>query len=193
MTSEELLKLLNTHGAKYVYETFLLNEDVFLLRDSSDRKSENYHHFKMEVSKALDVPLKNIAIVGSAKTGYSLTPGRNFDPYGPESDLDLVVVSGELFRELWGTYLELVGKSIGKPYNEIAKNVFRHFVSIKVEELTGIQVELFASWIARVGVLKRQLQLNFRLPAEINYRIYEDWRFVEKYHVVGLNQLSGNV
>lgn len=79
MDSAELLTTLRSNGAKHVYNHLLLDENVFLLRRLfPDNHAEKYHQLKVAAAEALDVPTKNIAIVGSSKTGYSLTPNRNF-------------------------------------------------------------------------------------------------------------------
>lgn len=192
MNSIELQEALKDRGSKFVYNHVLLNEDVYLLRQRYKADAPRvYHDIKMATSDALNVPVKNVAIVGSAKTGYSLTPGRDYSPFSDKSDLDLVIVSDNLFRELWECQLNYVNSATGQQYGPVAKNIFRHFISIKAEEIQGDQIEYFSDWISRVDRLRKTLQLNFKLPTEINYRVYDDWRYVEQYHVAGLNALIG--
>lgn len=192
MNSHELQEALKSRGSKFVYNHVLLNEDVYLLRERyQEHAPQVYHDIKVATSDVLDVSVKNVAIVGSAKTGYSLTPGRDYSPFNDESDLDLVVVSDNLFRELWECQLNFVNSATGQPYAPVAKNIFKHFISIKVEEIQGDQIEYFADWISRVDKPRQTLQLNFKLPTEINYRVYDNWKYVEQYHVAGLNALIG--
>lgn len=192
MNCNELEAALRSHGGRFVFNQFLMNEDVYVLRERyKEGAARTYHEIKVVAADALDVPVKNIAIVGSAKTGYSLTPGRNYSPFTEESDLDLVIVSESLFRELWQSYLDYVNSSTGQPYAPVAKNVFRHFISIKAEDIRGDQLEYFSHWIGRVDKLRQSFQLQFKLPSEINYRVYDAWKYVEQYHVAGLNALIG--
>lgn len=193
MNCNEFEETLKSKGSKFVFNQFLLNEDVYVLRERyQDGASRVYHDIKVATSDALDVPVKNVAIVGSAKTGYSLTPGRNYSPFSDSSDLDLVIVSESLFRELWESYLDFVNGATGQPYAAVAKNVFRHFISIKAEDVQGDQLEYFSHWISRVDKLRQTFQLNFKLPTEVNYRVYDAWKYVEQYHVAGLNALIGS-
>lgn len=190
MNSNELKVALKTHGGKFVFNQFLMNEDVYVLRERyQERAACIYHDIKVAASETLDVPVKNVAIVGSAKTGYSLAPGKNYSPFTDKSDLDLVIVSENLFRELWESYLNYINSSTGHTYAPVAKNVFRHFISIKAEDVQGAQLDYFSNWIDRVDKLKQTFQLKFKLPSEINYRVYDAWKYVEKYHVTGLNEL----
>lgn len=192
MNSIELQEALKTRGGKFVYNQLILNEDVYILRERYEAEAPRiYHEIKMAASDSLDVPVKNVAIVGSAKTGYSLTPGRNYSPFNDKSDLDLVLVSDSLFRELWECQLNFVNSATGQQYATVAKNIFKHFISIKAEEIQGDQIEYFAEWISRVDKLRQTLQLNFKLPTEVNYRVYDAWKYVEQYHVAGLNALIG--
>lgn len=192
MNSNDLNEVLKKHGGKFVFNQFLMNEDVYILRERYQESAASiYHEIKVIISDELDVPVKNVAIVGSAKTGYSLTPGRNYAPFTETSDLDLVIVSENLFRDLWESYLRYVNSSTGSPYSTVAKNVFRHFISIKAEEVQGSQLDYFSHWISRVDKLRQAFQLKYKLPSEINYRVYDDWKYVEQYHVSGLNALIG--
>jgi hypothetical protein len=192
MNCDEFEEALRTQGSKFVFNQFLLNEDVHILRSRYQADASRvYHEIKLATSNALDVAVKNVAIVGSAKTGYSLTPGRNYSPFSEMSDLDLVIVSEPLFCKLWDSYLAFVNSSTGQSYSTVAKNVFRHFISIKAEDVQGDQLEYFADWIGRVDKLRQIFQLKFKLPAEVNYRVYDSWEYVEQYHVAGLNALIG--
>lgn len=203
MTSDQLKTALKLHGSDHVYNQFLLNQDchifiqMFNLSKSAEKEhpGATYHRFKNVVSEALAVSVPNIAIVGSAKVGYSLTPSKNFSPFHVDSDIDLVIVSPDKFRSLWGSYFEYANSFEGKgrSYNDVAKNVFRHFVSVKTEEITGSKVEFFKDWITKVDELRRTIQLQFKLPYEINYRVYEDWEYVRRYHVSGLDELKEKV
>lgn len=192
MNCVELQDALRSKGSKFVFNQFLLNEDVYILRQKYKESAPSiYHDIKVVVSDVLDVPVKNVAIVGSAKTGYSLTPGRNYSPFSDESDLDLVIVSDGLFRELWENKLNFINSATGQAYADVAKNIFKHFISIKSEEVQGDQLEYFSGWINRVDKLRKNLQLNFKLPVEVNYRVYDAWKYVEQYHIAGLNALIG--
>lgn len=184
MNAQDLQVALRDHGCKYVYNAVLMNEDVHIFPEKG-----TYHDFKIAVADVLKVSVKNVAIVGSAKMGYSLTPGKNFSAFHTESDLDLVVVSVEHFDSLWRQYYEYVRSSTGASYAAVAKNIFKHFLSIKAESVSSTELEYLEDWITLVGQLKKQLELQFKLSVPINYRVYEDWVYVDNYHLDGLETL----
>jgi hypothetical protein len=90
-----------------------------------------------EISEYFNIPIMNIQVVGSAKTGYSFHKGTVFDPMA--SDLDIAIIDSNLFL----LYTEWVfkstkgftdrtsfsindGKSTYQQYiNYIAKGIFR--------------------------------------------------------------------
>ena len=193
MDSAELLTTLRSNGAKHVYNNLLLDENIFLLKQLfPEDHAEKYHQFKIAASDALNVSTKNIAIVGSSKTGYSLTPDRNFACIRPNSDIDLVVVSKELFEKLWSSHLSYknsIEQSKKYSYSEVAKNVFRHFVSVSEDDMDSSMYIHFADWINRVGKLKRILEQQFKIKTTLEYRVYDSWDYVEQYHIAGLNAL----
>ena len=82
----------------------------------------------------LGVPSENIGLIGSAKLGFSLNPSRLLRPFQRQSDLDLVVVSSEVFDravlELRSAKraLELAGEDERKRLKRSRDNVFNGFI-----------------------------------------------------------------
>ncbi|MDD1509379.1 hypothetical protein [Pseudomonas sp. CNPSo 3701] len=193
MDKYQLTALLKSHGGNHVYNNFLLTEDTWIFKKNFPKDPlEKYHEFKIKISQELNVSVKNIAIFGSAKFGFSLNPANGFREFNEKSDIDLVVVSRDAYAELWNAYYEWTRTIIGSgkvSYNEIAKSVFKHHVSVKSDELTGDQLKYFHTWVQKVDKLKLSLQTKFLLPEEINYRVYDDWKYVEHYYSDGLDKL----
>jgi len=194
ISSADLVNDIADLGSRHAYNNYLMSEHIWLLKEKhGDAYLSVYHDLKIAVSTQLDVPVKNVAIVGSAKFGYSLTPEKNFRSFTPESDLDLVIVSPVVFNDLWSKFLDYAERPFTKqphPYAECAKNVFKHFVSVKSEDIVGDQAEYFSDWVKKMDDLKRTLQTSFKLPAEINYRVYDEWKYVERYYCAGLTRLA---
>ena len=63
--------------------------------------SRSYARLKRAIAKQLSIPEENVAVVGSAKVGFSLDPNRFPSPFGPGSDVDVVVVSDRWFDIDW--------------------------------------------------------------------------------------------
>lgn len=60
-----------------------------------------YESFRLWLSRQLQVQAKEITLIGSARQGFSLSPGENLGrPFGDYSDLDLSIISPSLFEQM---------------------------------------------------------------------------------------------
>ncbi|WP_418162711.1 hypothetical protein [Pantoea vagans] len=177
--------------SKYVYNKFLLGHEVWFFKTKRKLKdhADVYHGLKMTMADKLGLHINNIAIVGSAKLGFSITPNaaKMFRDFSDESDIDIVVVSQELFRKSWSTFLEVKTKSHLRNYDRISSEVFRRFVTLKNVDY---KYKFFQEWSSKMDPCKRDLQALYSIPADVNYRIYESWEDVERYHLEGLDKLK---
>lgn len=179
--------LLN-EGSQHVYSEFLLDSDVWFFRQKSKNGDhyEKYDRFRKFFSRRLQLPQNNIAIVGSAKLGFSLSPKKPFKKFDTNSDIDIAIVSEDLFRKSWNAFLEIQSKYYLENYKYITSDIFRRFVSLKKID---IRSNFFVEWAKIVEPCKKDLQLIFHMENEINYRIYESWEAVERYHCTGMDDL----
>ncbi|WP_017452132.1 hypothetical protein [Herbaspirillum rubrisubalbicans] len=198
---EDLIK----SSASEIYSRLLMSEDVWLLRKKfGDSHREKYHALKIEISNALRVSVKNIAIVGSAKFGFSITPERQFPSFregledeAQNSDIDVVLVSREIFVDLWEKFFEYLRQqrkaNPNVSYAERAKNVFSHFVTFNADALSEDEKRFFNDWMQRVNAMKFALDSVFELRNPINYRVYDDWKYVDMYYTDGIEKLREEV
>jgi len=172
-----------------VYQRYLLGHDIWYFREKkkSTNFAKDYDEFKLYMSKTLGIHVNNIAIVGSAKMGFSLSPDKDYRDFTDASDIDLVLVSDGVYRASWMASIELHSKNYLPTYAPVAKNIFKGFVSLK--EL-DIRADFFDSWSRKVEPLKKDIQTVFGIYNDINYRIYDSWESVERYHIAGLNTLK---
>ncbi|MNR23090.1 hypothetical protein D3C85_1400880 [compost metagenome] len=133
----------------------------------------------------------NVAIVGSAKTGISFNPSKNYRLFNEKSDFDIIIVSPKHFNILWNAYVDMFYRGIPMPeYNEVAKFIFKKFISLK--DPTQKHPDI-VNWLKTVEPLVKDLQLFFGVEQQINYRIYDSWESVENYHYFGINALKNKV
>jgi hypothetical protein len=76
-----------------------------------DRQS--YIDWKKTMGEGLQVDPYGVILVGSACTGFSLSPQKNFRAFHARSDLDVAVISDRYFDEAW-RYLRDLGSNIHK-------------------------------------------------------------------------------
>ena len=122
MKREELLELLSSTDATRFVENRILSGVPWIFSG----KQSDYDDWRSEVAAAAGIGASSVFLVGSAATGYSLSPykaGRPFrsladDPKRP-SDIDIAIVDSELFTSTWD---QLVGRDrkrlLGMAYKE---------------------------------------------------------------------------
>ncbi|EJG0735695.1 hypothetical protein C4G28_RS22975 [Vibrio parahaemolyticus] len=188
MLQEFKAKLLEDN-IRDVYQRYLLGHDIWYFREYKQSTSfaADYDEFKLYMSHKLGLHVNNIAIVGSAKMGFSLSPSKDYRAFNDDSDIDLVVVSASTYKASWEAYLDLHHRGYLPTYAPVAKNIFKGFVSLK--EIDS-RADFFDEWTRKVEPLKKDFQTFFGIPHEINYRVYDSWESVERYHLSGLKELK---
>jgi hypothetical protein len=105
MTIEELLVLLDTQTESEFVERQLLSRRPWIFE-----ADDAYHAWRSSVAATLRIGPDNIRIVGSAATGYSLSPLKPGRPFrkastldASSSDIDIAFVDPTLFAAAWDT------------------------------------------------------------------------------------------
>lgn len=186
---EEFKEKLLQDDIREVYQRYLLGHDTWYFRHYKDLNdyAQQYDNFKLYMSKKLNLHVNNIAIVGSAKLGFSLSPTKDYRAFNEDSDIDLVVVSESVFKSSWQAYRDLQLRGYLTTYAPEAKEVFKGFLSLKNLDTNA---SFFDLWSRKVEPLKKDFQTVFSIPHEVNYRVYDSWESVERYHLAGLKVLK---
>lgn len=59
------------------------------------------HSVADAIAKHFEIEYTSIMVVGSARLGFSIKSTRRYEPFGEESDVDVAIVSTELFERVW--------------------------------------------------------------------------------------------
>jgi len=62
---------------------------------------EKYFKLKQTVSQNFDLNPQDVIMIGSAKLGFSISPLKRWQPFRDESDIDIVIISPDIFDKLW--------------------------------------------------------------------------------------------
>lgn len=151
-------------------------------------KDNIVYELRKMLSNHFEVHLKNIEIVGSGKLGISLNPSpkRYGKKFNKDSDIDLVVVSNELFDIAWHELIRKEDKLFGEEekisscYEDIPMGI------ISPNKLP-IQMEFSKKWWGIFESLSSNTKFENR---KIRGRLFKDWWFVEKYYSIQLANLS---
>jgi len=97
-TSAEFRELLRTtDDIEEVLYKHILEGLPYAFHDSES----DYTKLRRHVSTVLEVPMRDLTIVGSGRIGFSLDPNQFGRPFSDTSDLDMVVVSAPVFDSAW--------------------------------------------------------------------------------------------
>lgn len=157
-----------------------------------DEIVDKMDYFKEIVSTKLEISFHSLQIVGSAKTGYSLSPRKLFIPFHdeipgqPSSDIDIAIISERLFLQFWSELRIVKGIWNNKIYyNHLTESIFRGYINEK--DLLKIKgpCEKWENIIRPVNV---SLQDNLGFVHPITYRLYRSWDDLEEYQIIGISK-----
>lgn len=179
---------------KSEFQTFLRNRELNWIIDTqlfagapfySARCPEVHERIVRAIARGLQVPESDICVVGSARVGFSLSPYTFGQPFGPSSDIDIVVVSPRLFDPSW---LDLAGKrrtrsSKLSPETRawLRKHREEHFVynGWIVPAHVVEALEIGERWLRTFNALSQITELNGR---PVSGRLYRTWDHARLYH-----------
>ncbi|MBN1365886.1 MAG: hypothetical protein JW976_13845 [Syntrophaceae bacterium] len=145
---------------------------------------------KESLSSYFDVHIKNIEIVGSAKLGVSLSEERFGKVYSQTSDIDLTIVSSELFDRAWHELLKLdyqyykLSEKERKYLNDSYETIHRGFIS---PDRLPPKTDFYKMWWKLFNVLSSEDKYENR---KIRGRLFKNWWFLEKYYTIQLIKLN---
>ncbi len=160
--------------------------------------------FKKELALSLNVHLRDICIVGSAKLGFSIKPDKNQPGFYPfkcfdedfdkglkdeKSDIDVAVISSILFdRQI--------------------QRIYEHTSCYDKNLITNQEIRSLGSYVLKGWVYPKVLPRTYQLDGEyikvkdtyekafgreINIGIYKSWYYFEMYHQNNIKNLYLNL
>lgn len=157
----------------------------------SDEIVDKMDYFKEIVSTNLGINFHSMQIVGSAKTGYSLSPKKVLQPFHnrdsrmDSSDIDIAVISEKLYLHFWTLLRNTKGIYNQYYYKYLTASIFRGYINDKnLRNIDGIREE----WDDLVAPINVALQDKLRFEHPITYRIYRSWEDLEEYQLIGISK-----
>jgi hypothetical protein len=187
----EVCRQLDQHAYREVADRAILNRRPWIFASDGD-----YGAWQALIRDVLGAEAVEIRIVGSAATGFSLSPlkpGRPFRALGgraDNSDIDLAVISPQLFEGSWNaliTYDREIGFGGSDDANRMRMGVYNGFITSRAIPRSTPASRWFTKISAAVNRVPpfRGYPLRFRA-----YRRMDDLR---AYHVHSLRQLHATM
>lgn len=144
-------------------------------------RSEIAHQFQIDVG--------SVYVVGSAKLGFSPKPGQYFKPFSDASDIDVAIVSSELFSRIWREVHQMQNSN---EYFDFHKFKHYHFNGwIRPDKMpSSYEYDTCRVWW---DFFKRLSGREEFMRMKIRGGLYFDEYFLRQYQVVGLTGLRAHL
>jgi hypothetical protein len=140
----------------------------------------DYMTWRHIVAEQLTVDPAEVQLVGSAKLGYSLNPGKNFTKFHDESDFDIAIISNSLFEKAWAELRSLIQNgSFDGRRNNLRKLVFEECVAL---DIVLPHMSFGKTWSKGRDALIASLGEGFG-SRTVNYRLYRSHRALRSYQI----------
>ena len=167
-------------------------------------RPELFNALSAHLASELAIDQDSIRIVGSAMTGFSLSPLNFGRPFNEGSDIDVVVVSEALFDEVWAGlqkwrypwHLRRWEKSREGPWGKerLEELVLGWCNPIKIDPPTlgarepAQPLRDFAwRWLAAFNSVGRSYAALAR--RQFTGRLYRTWEYATRYHAYGFGEV----
>lgn len=199
MTPQEMIKsdLLNLDPYAFYMKHIVKSHNWYFsdyLHFPSNEIVDRMDHFKEIVSSHLQISFHSLQIVGSAKTGYSLSPKKLLTPFhdeipgAPSSDIDIAIISDRLFHHFWSELRDIRGLWNKQPYfTYLTSSIFRGYINEK--DLTAIPGP-DKEWESLVRPINVKLQDSLGFVHPITYRLYRSWDDLQDYQIGGIAKVK---
>jgi predicted nucleotidyltransferase len=143
-----------------------------------------YVEWKRTLANSIEVDPACITIVGSAATGASLNPDKNFKAFNSDSDVDVAVISSYHFTQSWrylrmnGTRRLSVDQRTRIAWDEHVKR-YIYWGTIATDRLLGI-LPFGLQWLDAKGKMSK---IEPTIGRDVNLRIYTDYESLRAYQL----------
>lgn len=169
------------NDALAVVRRHVVTGDGFLLSDS-----DNYQ-LCAAVASRFDVHLTQVFVVGSAKLGFSIAPGKRFRLFGETSDIDITLVSKRLFDKVWKAVFRFRHEGgYWDKQREFSEFLFRGWMRPDLLPPES-SFEFCREWWEFFRGLTSSGEYG---PYKLRAALYRDWEFFEAYHAKAVRQCA---
>ncbi|MEW6195986.1 MAG: hypothetical protein AB1521_12620 [Bacteroidota bacterium] len=163
-----------------------------------------YEQIRYYLADNLNIHPKEITLIGSARTGFSLSTNKFGKPFDINSDLDFTIISEYLFNKCMIVFEKWKNdycSNIVYPLNKNQKYYWDH----NIKELPGTIKRGFLDTNKipnlypdisqinnRLWVLKKKLELTLRefTVKKISIRIYKNWGYFTEQFLLNLSKVQ---
>ncbi len=146
---------------------------------------------KEDISDEFNVNPHNVIMVGSAKLGFSISPQKLWQHFNENSDIDIVIISEDLFKSFWKT-LFLFNNNISrsedddKQFNSFKDYFFKGWIR---PDKFNFNFNGKQKWFEYF----QKMAIKYKLERKLRVALYINFEFFEKYHINNIENLKTGV
>ncbi len=186
MRPNDLERILEEKPVTDLVQEYLFDGIPYCFKDSP----EQYNLFRKTICNKFNIHPQNFTVVGSAKIGFSLSPDKYGKPFSDSSDIDVVLVSEELFQNLWIQLLEYKRTASYRFSNQYVKKRFEDFQHILF--FGSIRLDMISEdfpFAKEWWEFFNNLSIDRRFgPRRIRAMIFKSWKHVSYYYENGIRK-----
>jgi hypothetical protein len=157
-----------------------------------DGDADAYRDWREEMASRLSVDPCNVFVVGSACVGCSVSPYKDWNPFGPHSDVDIAVISSYHFDLAWRTMRQFRRADLnGAEWREIEfhRTNYIYWGCIATDKILG-RMPFAKEWLEAATLAA---SLGPTANREINFRVYRDVGSLRDYTINGLRRIKAEM
>ena len=189
MTRDDFIASLRSQPPVAFVENFLFDRIPALFME--DRAL--FIEWKRVLGEKIEVDPACLTVVGSAATGISLNPSKNFKLFDEGSDVDVAVISPYHFTVGW-RYLRMNGTRRLRLDNRTRiawdehVNRYIYWGTLATDRLLGV-LPFGRQWLTATSDIAQRAPTTGR---SVNLRIYADYDSLRSYQVRGVRELRNS-
>lgn len=163
--------LKNFSSSEIVQKRIIFGDCVIINADA-------YHNLRAKIGTKFNVHPNEVIVVGSAKLGFSIAPQKRYQFFGDTSDIDVAIVSSNLFDSFWKSVYNLwTEKVLWESETDFKKYLFQGW--IRPDKLPNSKNFVEGdNWWEFFRTLTSSGEFG---PYKIRGAIYKDYDFLQGY------------
>lgn len=170
---------IKTYPSDLIVRSHILSGDTHVL------ESVKYVQLREDVGAHFRIDSFQVFMVGSGKMGFSIKPTRRYGEFNNESDIDLAIISPDLFQRVW----EIAYKyKISGAYWPKQDAFFEYLISgwIRPDKFPNSEIDpFFDNWWNFFNTLTRSRKYGHY---KIRAGLYQSRFFLEQYQKICIEQ-----
>jgi hypothetical protein len=187
MKKDEFERVIQEKSITDFVQEYLFDGIPFCFKDNPN----TFNLFRQMICSRFNIHPQNFTIVGSAKIGFSLSPEKYGKPFSDASDIDVILVSEELFQDLWLKLIEFKKTTVYRlssyhkgRFHELQAIMF--FGSIRLDMISN-DFPFAREWWKFFNTLSIDERFG---PRQIRAMIFKSWRHVSFYYEDGIRKVK---